>query len=301
MRRMITYCLVLALGGIVSVLVLTGCYNAHARSVLRDRLENAPREPGSNILRGAEPVTVDRGRPRACLLLHGFMSSPADFGELPEALDRAGWDVDAPLLPGHGRDPRELRNVTAEDLISFAEEKLEALSQRYDTVALGGFSMGGAMALILTDEMEPEATFLVNPYLRSTYHLRYVLPVRWWHAVLSPLLEYGVHGGRIPVNRPEGQESAVVYHVAPASIFAEVIKLSDMARASQHPNVPVLMAVSRSDDTASSRACRDFFEKTAGRHDEIKLFERSNHLLLLDYDRGAAIEAIVDFLEGGTE
>ena len=67
-----------------------------------------------------QPVSIERGRRRACLLLHGWLSSPADFADLPGALDRAGWDVYAPLLPGHGTACEDLDGMSAEDMLAGA-------------------------------------------------------------------------------------------------------------------------------------------------------------------------------------
>lgn len=40
---------------------------------------------------------------RVCLFFHGFTAGPYQFEPLGERLHRAGYNVLAPLLPGHGR------------------------------------------------------------------------------------------------------------------------------------------------------------------------------------------------------
>lgn len=146
MKRKLIYTAGVLIGAVSLLLIAAGCYNSYARSIIQDRLNNAPREPGTNILKGASPISINKGRDRVCLLLHGYSSSPADFGRLPQYLDSQGWDVEVPLLPAHGRDPRELDDTKADDLVRFVRKRFKKLKKEYDTVVLGGFSMGGSIA-----------------------------------------------------------------------------------------------------------------------------------------------------------
>jgi len=191
-----------------ALLALLAGYNVWARKVLVRRMLAAPREPGTDILLGGGPVLIERGRERACLLVHGFMGTPADFGELPAALDESGWDVHAPLLPGHGTDPRRLAAVSAEETIAAVARHLTALRGRYR-----------------------DGLVLVNPYFRSRYLARYVLPPRWWHRILSPFVGYVVRPRwMINVRRREAWPRIVCYRVIPARAFAEVFAIADRAR-----------------------------------------------------------------------
>lgn len=297
MHRTFIYIFAIIVVTVSSMLIAGGCYNSYAEDIITNRLQNAPREPDSDILRGAAPISIDRGRDRVCLLLHGYSSSPADFGQLPAHLDDNGWDVQAPLLPAHGRDPRDLADTTADDLVAFARQQLAQLREEYDVVTLGGFSMGGSLALILTHKEQPDATFLINPYLGSTYKFYYILPPEWWYTILNPFVDYGVQlPGRIPVNRPEGRDEFVFYRAAPASIYAELFELKERAQMARHDDVPVLMLVSQDDATASPCASINHFQRTSTLNDRLIRFARSNHLLLLDYDRKKAIQSINSFM-----
>ena len=190
-------------------LVALLCYKAYARRRLRRQVA-APREPGTPYLAGGAPVTLDRGRSRVCLLVHGYCGSPADFGPLAETLDEAGWDVRAPALPGFAKDPRELERVTAEDIVTCIVQELRALRGRYRTVALAGHSMGGAVACAAAEREAPDALVLVNPFLRLRYRPRFLLPVRTWYRLLGPLLPWIVQlPGSMPLRRREAEEHVV--------------------------------------------------------------------------------------------
>jgi carboxylesterase len=261
-------------------------------------MEDAEREPGGNLLRGASPVTIEKGRSRCCLLVHGFMSCPADFGPLPEALDKAGWDVRAPLLPGHGTDPRDLQGVSADDLYRAVETEYLELRDRYRQVGVVGFSLGGSLCSLLTGLYNPAAVILVNPFFASTARVSYVLPPRWWLELLSPLLDYVVQPSWVKrVRRPEGAEEAVAYRIAPVVAFQEVFDVADAAVARQLENTSLLVLYSREDGTASPVATRSFFENAKAGPKKLRAFDNSDHLLFLDYDAQEAVNATMSFLE----
>lgn len=277
-----------------AAVVLSGCssYCSHESD---PAVEDSSAE--TRVMEGAEPVTIDRGRSRACLLMHGFASSPADFGTLPQKLDAAGWDVYAPRFPGHGTSPADLAQVSGSEIRAFAEKQYSKLEARYKTLVVGGFSMGGTLATDLACSHESEALLLISPFYKLTYKPYYVLPPEWWHAILSPFIS------RIPagkaVNRPEGREELTVYDEMPIPATTELFALRDevMEKLDRSPpRCPVLLVYSENDEVASPRAMRRVFRALPGERKRHVQFSRSNHHLLSDWDRQEAVRAILDFL-----
>lgn len=248
-------------------------------------------------MEGAESVEIDRGRRRACLLLHGFASSPADFGQLPHELDRAGWDVHAPLLPGHGTAPGDLATVTAEQILEAAEDQYRRVSGRHDCPAVGGFSMGGTIATALAASHRPRALVLISPYYRVAYRAWYVLPAEWWHRILSPLIN------EVPaakaVNQPGAADRLAAYETLPMPAIGELFRVRNRVVESVEPQevrCPALLVYSEGDEVASPSAMRKAFERLPAEGNAVARFTRSNHHVLQDYDRRAAVWAVVEFL-----
>jgi carboxylesterase len=275
------------------------CLDAVGRGAMR---EGVPVDAETGVMRGAEPVRMSLSRDRACLLLHGWISSPADFGDLPRALDRAGWDVYAPLHVGHGTTPADLKGIGAEELLGVALEHYVDLRARYDRVALVGFSMGGAVATILAAEAPPEKLVLVAPFYSVRYKWYYVLPARWWAKLLAPFVCYVPRSRRLlRVNRPEGRGEIVTYGAFPMSALQALFELGDRAVEHTDPNalrMPVLLVYSAGDDVCAAPAMEAFFVRLPGAQKRKVVFERSNHHVLHDYDREAAVQAIIEFLGG---
>ena len=101
----------------------------------------------------ADDFLLERGR-HAVLLIHGFTGSPTHMRPLGEALAEAGYTVRGLRLKGHGTDIWDMLACSAEDWLSDARNAYHELRQRYDSVAVGGLSMGGCLALILAEEEE---------------------------------------------------------------------------------------------------------------------------------------------------
>src|SRR5690625_5919806 len=88
--------------------------------------------------------------PRGGLLLcHGFTGSPQSLR--PWAQDHAdrGWDVDLPLLPGHGSTWPQMARTTWQDWYGRVHDAALDLSREHGPIAVGGLSMAGALTLTL--------------------------------------------------------------------------------------------------------------------------------------------------------
>jgi carboxylesterase len=284
---------------LLAALLLGAMSCAGRRAALREA-ESTPRDPRTGIIFGAEPIRIDRGRAGACVLLHGWITTPADFSPLPQALDQTGWDVYAPLHYGHGTSPLDLEDVTAEKLLAVAREHYEEALARYDRVVLVGFSMGGCMATILAAEEPPERLVLVAPFYGVEHKWYYILPARWWNALLTPLISYVRRDPDLmQVNRPEGRDEIIAYLSFPTACTAALFELrrhvleeTDLGRLA----MPVLLLYSTGDDVCSHKAMEDVFARLPSPGKEEVVFERSNHHILHDYDREEAVEAIVRFV-----
>jgi len=267
---------------------------------------STPCDPATGVMQGAEEIRLAGGNRRACLLLHGWLTTPADFGDLPARLAAAGWDVYAPHMKGHCTHPRDMIDLTADDILDKARKDYAELRGQYDEVAVVGFSIGGTTALLLaadppTDLPAPEKLVLVAPFLGIRHKWYYVLPARWWHSMVSPFVPYIGRGKSIlRINRKEGLARLVTYTVYPTSANDATFELRRRALATAaeaRPAGPVLMLYAPGDDVCSPSAERGMFAQLPHAENRMFIAPKSNHHILNDYDREEAIQAIVEFLE----
>src|SRR2546423_13608181 len=84
----------------------------------------------SGVVSGAESFALHGKNGGALLLLHGSGDTPQTLRYLAERLNAAGYTVSAPLLPGHGRTPRDFVQVSATAYLAAAREALDQLRKR---------------------------------------------------------------------------------------------------------------------------------------------------------------------------
>ena len=128
----------------------------------------------------AEPFHREAGT-LGVLLSHGFTGSPASMRPWAEFLADRGYSVSVPRLPGHGTEWRDLNRTTWADWYGELDAAMTELLTRCDRIALCGLSMGGGLALRLTEDRPDDvaALILVNP----------AIGVRNWQLRFLPVLK----------------------------------------------------------------------------------------------------------------
>lgn len=115
-----------------------------------------------------------------CLLLHSFTASPSEVRPLGVFLRNCGYSGIAPLLPGHGSVPEELRQTTWLDWYSNAREGLFYLLQNYSKIIVIGVALGSVLATMLAASPERDqinGLVLISPSQHSPSTLvKTVLP-----------------------------------------------------------------------------------------------------------------------------
>lgn len=101
------------------------------------------------LMPGAEPFFF-RGDGVGCLLLHGLTASPQEMRPLAEFLAMRGHTVYAPRLPYHGTTPIDLPRAVWGDWFLAALDAYYVLVSQCDKIVVGGLSMGGLTALLLS-------------------------------------------------------------------------------------------------------------------------------------------------------
>ena len=108
----------------------------------------------------AKPFLLPGG-PHAVLLIHGFTGSPAHMLPLGRALNRDGFTVCGTQLSGHGTTIEEMMKCSWQSWLDDARSAYLSLRSAYETVSVGGLSMGGVLSLLLAEE-QPEVNACVS-------------------------------------------------------------------------------------------------------------------------------------------
>lgn len=142
--------------------------------------ENLPQqETDLNLMHGSMHSQIwlhEERRERACILFHGFTAGPYQMVPLGERLFASGYNVVAPLLPGHGRSGNWSKDnppplpKTSQTYLKFALQWLKLVQRIGDKVVIGGLSGGGTLATWLALEKADviDRAVLFAPYLSAS-------------------------------------------------------------------------------------------------------------------------------------
>lgn len=132
----------------------------------------------ATVVPGAERYAGGSG-PDGVLLCHGFTGSPRSMRPWAEHLERDGFRVVLPRLPGHGTTWQEMNQTRWEDWYAEVDRALLDLRARCDRVFLAGLSMGGGLAVRLAEQHGDAVAglALVNPSIGSYDRRMALLPV----------------------------------------------------------------------------------------------------------------------------
>lgn len=249
------------------------------------------------VIAGAESFMLEGSTDRAIVLLHGFNDSPQTMRSPAAAMHAAGWTVYAPVLPGHGRSPRAFAASGAEEWISTARTTVHDALQRHRQVAVGGLSLGGALAAIVASE-EPavKGAVLFAPFFVHSRRLGAI-------AALWPLVTIGVEyltGGSATraVRDPEARATLIAYGCSTPRLLREVQRVVQRARAAL-PAVhqPVWIAQSSDDYRIPDEQAQAAFERLGSGDKRLHWTTGNGHVITVDYGHEALSTEAVRWLE----
>lgn len=246
------------------------------------------------------PFPVHRDGSTAVLFVHGFMETPMSFTYLANQLEDAlPVSQHATLLPGHGSNPRRLNDTNREDWYTAVRRDAESLSEQYRHLIVCGFSLGGLLAYALSHEVSLSGLVLLAPAFRYRFSA-----MKWGSDAAANVLPYLPQLGIDGLNDRTLDDYYAHYVFIPLRAVVQLNRLQEEVESKYAPsavNCPTLTLQSTADwviDYETTVAVARGLGHTGSRH---RLFENSNHVLALDYDRKQVAEEIIDFVAGLTD
>lgn len=223
------------------------------------------------------------------LVLHGLTGSTQSVAGLAARLAGAGFEVEAPMLPGHGTSAEDLAGRTWADWVGAAEDAYLRVVGRCDAVVAVGLSMGGALAAgVAIDHPEVRGLAVVNPLVDP--------PAPEFLDVLERFLAAGEEflpgvGGDLA--DPDAEE--VAYDRLPIAALLSMSRgLVELRPRLAGVGCPVLILSSRHDHVVPSVSGDVLAGAVTGPVERVWL-ERSHHVATLDLDREELERRVVEF------
>ena len=237
-----------------------------------------------------EPIFLKGNSKVGVLLIHGFTGTPKSVEPWAYELNSAGFTAHVPRLAGHGSDWREMRRFDWGDWLDSVDEALKNLAAEVDEIFIAGFSMGGALALRLA-EIYPElisGLMLLNPTIYDN-HIRMTFA-----KYLAPF---------IPSIKSEGTDVA-----KPDAPITSQQRLSIHAANSLHEfrhivrkdlnliKTPMKIFLSKQDHVVPPSNGLLIANSVQSERVEITYFEKSYHVVTLDYDAEQLFSESIEFI-----
>lgn len=222
------------------------------------------------------------------LILHGFTSTTASMQPVADAVRQAGYEVEMPLLPGHGTRWEELALTRADDLFAEVDAAYGRLASRCQTVVPIGMSMGGALALWAAATWGSAGVAAINPGLRLTPGLGLI-------ARLLATVRPSVASIAGDIANPEVTEEA--YERTPVRAVAELNEVFRRTRAVlPYLECPVLLLRSARDNVVGSASAQLLTRSVPKDQIQEVILRRSQHVATLDYDAELLQRRIIRFM-----
>ena len=248
------------------------------------------------VIPGAEPFYLAGCRGEAVLLLHGYTGAPSEMRPLGEFLQKSGYTVACPRLPGHGTTVEDCEQSTAEEWYQEAEACCQKLLQEFAAVHVIGLSMGGLLAVKIAAGLPVKKAVFLAP----------ALALQDKRVIFYPILKYFIR--YLPkLKKPLGKmrQYNITYKKMPTKPLGSLFKLQKECRNKLAPKIkiPALIIQSKIEKTVAPLGAQELYESisTPTKNKKLVLLENSGHILTLDKEYETVFENILQFLEKNHE
>jgi carboxylesterase len=249
---------------------------------MNELIQNPDLNGGSFVLPGNNDSCI--------ILLHGFTATTVEVKPLAEYLNhQGGFQVFAPLLPGHGTNPADLNNVTWKDWRNEIITVYQEASQNFKNVYVGGESMGGVLACLLASEFkEIKKLVLFSPAIKVD-NLGLSRFVRFFKKYIPKRTGNPTkHQEKFPWQG---------YKVHPTIGAYQMLKLQKITRRKLNSIFqPVLIFQGKLDKTIATDSTQIVYNHIQSKQKELVVLDNSGHTIILDQEFDFVARKTLDFL-----
>jgi carboxylesterase len=238
----------------------------------------------------AKPISVRTNSPVGVLVVHGITSTPGSLSHISGAFAAAGFNVEAPLLPGHGTHWNNMQGITWQEWLTALQAPLRDLQARCSHVFVFGLSLGGGLALLLARETPKLAGLVLVNHLASVKKTPLVMLAPIAHHIMK-----SVPNIANDIKAPGITEPAYPMLNSFAGHQA-ILVAKEVQLALPHIHTPTLIFKSREDHVIPISSAHITLKKLGSTQKEIVWLTNSYHVATMDFDKAIIAEKSLAFV-----
>jgi carboxylesterase len=258
-----------------------------------------PFTPSYDVPLARQAYTLQGNGRIGCLMLHGFMGTPASTRPLAEYLQEQAITCHCPLLPGHGHYPDKLHKVSYRAWIAEVEEALQTLRGLCDEVFIVSHSMGTVLgAHLITTRGAIKGMVMLAPVYAAPdarldwmWLIRYLMAWYYPHKSRKPSMQKLVRervldfDPMLDFDSPAVQASLPQVARVPTSGLAEMVAMIRYGR-SLWPQLtlPVHIFQGGHDPAVKAELTQILYEQIPSQDKKLDLFPEAGHELMRPFD-----------------
>ena len=250
--------------------------------------------------KGAPIILVDIKNDVGVVFSHGYMAAPKELRTLAEYLFAKGINVHVIRLRGHGTDPLALKEVTMQEWETDFERAFVAMRQVCDKVFIGGFSMGGLLALEHASKYKVDGVIAINSALKlHDLRVSYVVPtLHFFNEMISYLKSKGIMEW---IDNSKTEQPEVNYHKHPLASVAQMERLmTKVNRTLRNITAPILIIQGDNDPIVKRKSGKLIYDGVKSKDKKLVILPRERHSILADEGCIEVFEAVGGFIEKDT-
>jgi carboxylesterase len=240
--------------------------------------------------RSPDPFFYSGGK-TGILLIHGFTGTPSELRPMGDFLNKQGFTVSAPLLPGHGTSPEDLQITRWQDWVKSVENAFVDLKKSgVEKLYVVGLSMGGLLALFQTIQQQSSISGVISmcaPIKVRDFRANFVRLIHWF-------MPFSLRGEG---KHPDIEQYLIPYDRTPLKSVGELNRLIRSVRKKlKQIDTPALIIQSRNDETVNPSSATIIYNSISSKDKTLTWYEHSSHIITVDRERKKLFQEVEQFI-----
>ncbi len=245
------------------------------------------------LLESKKPTNV------GIILSHGYKSAPKEVEVLAKYLHKAGYNIYAPRLKGHGTAPHNLKDVKWQDWYdSYYKGYLLLKSLGCKKIIATGFSTGGLLALLTTanEELDISGIISINSAIKlNDIRVNFAGSMNFWNEFLGKINLANYKKEFVEDNSENPKINYQRNYIKGVEELAKLMKETD--KNLHKITVPTLIIQGKNDPVVNPKSADIIFDKILSKEKKKIMPDFDKHIIIKEKDN-ALFAQIVEFIEG---